>query len=95
MRIFFRLLTTCILAAATVFLPWWVELIVGALACFAFASYFEVIVIGGIADALYGTLVLTSEPRMIISLLLSSTVLSALALVLVETMKTRLIVYRT
>lgn len=50
-----RILFTLFLLGAVLYAPWWLMLIVAICGTFYFPRYYEVIIIGVIADIFYGT----------------------------------------
>ncbi len=50
-----RLLFNILLIIALLYLPWWAGALIAIAGCFLIGSFFEVIIYGILADALFGT----------------------------------------
>jgi hypothetical protein len=82
-----RVVSTLVLIFLSIFTPWWVALLFGLMMVFYFENYYEFILIGLIADSMYGSEFFSQGHPYLLALL------AAIILILSVSLKKRLIMY--
>lgn len=77
-----RILSTLVLIISVVFLPWYVQFILGAIACFLFYEYYEFLFVAMLFSIVSGSLYIPL-------------VAAAAAILFIEYIKKGIILYRT